>query len=72
MTDWQPIETAPRDGSQFLGYHLSDDHYTGDWFALVDYSGDPTWPWSDFEGNHPPSFLTHWMPLPAAPEAHAA
>lgn len=66
--EWQPIETAPMDESEFIGYHLSDDGYTGDWYALVAYSGDPDWPWEDHEGKHPMEFLTHWSPLPAPPE----
>lgn len=66
---WRPIETAPRDGSEFLGYHLCADAYTGDWYALVEYSGDQQWPWEDQEGRHPRGFLTHWMPPPAPPTA---
>lgn len=64
---WQPIETAPMDGTQFLGFHLNTDGYTGTWYTLAGYSGDPEWPWEDDEGKHPFGFLTHWMPLPAAP-----
>lgn len=61
--DWRPIETAPRDGTEFLGYHLSTDYYTGDWSSIVEYSGDPEWPWEDYEGIHPVGFLTHWKPI---------
>lgn len=68
MSEWQSIEAAPRDGSEFLGYHKGHDGYTGDWFALVEYSGDPEWPWADYEGKHPEAFLTHWMPLPTPPK----
>jgi hypothetical protein len=69
MSDqWRNIETAPRDGTEFLGYHLSTDGYTGDWFVLIEGTSDLDWPWQSYEGSHPFEFLTHWMPLPAPPE----
>ena len=70
---WQPIETAPRDGSYVL---VSNGH--GVWVARfkdVYQSGwKPPTPWQSMMLNHDhiPSAKrsgspTHWMPLPAAP-----
>lgn len=77
---WQPIETAPKDGTMFIGwvrseiypddeegYRLQRDNSTADFCQ-----------WCDFEtggcfiamaGPHGDSadWITHWMPLPAAP-----
>jgi hypothetical protein len=60
MMEWQPIETAPKDGSPVLAfdgediavvtyYHASDT--LGWWEVIYDVEFDPT----------------HWMPLPPAP-----
>jgi hypothetical protein len=61
MSDWQPIDTAPRDGTiilcalDFLPYPLplSWAKHRALWFCPAD--GQP----------HNP---THWMPLPKAPD----
>lgn len=72
--EWQPIETAPRDGTSILifcpHYGISRVEYrksrSGDWRILsddymtaFDSSGDDVWN----------DTATHWMPLPAPPEA---
>ena len=75
MTDaltWQPIETAPKDGSWFLGYwpvhsredqicttSWSDDAIDGFMGRFVDNADHLDW--------LQPS---HWMPLPAAPQTN--
>jgi hypothetical protein len=72
---WQPIETAPKDGSEFQAWSLCDgwipratwtasdsDWAKGKVFCVweqVDYDGIEGW-----GGGHE---LTHWMPLPEAP-----
>lgn len=70
---WQPIETAPRDGTRFLG--LNDGWH--EFFHWQDGANERTkgWPtgWRTAitvyrEGTGP----THWMPLPAAPEIPCA
>ena len=62
-TAWQPIETAPKDGTEVLLGHANSiwlDYWTmaneldGFW-AMCDQWEDPEVP-------------THWMPLPAAPQ----
>ena len=72
---WQPIETAPKDGSQFLIW----TNRIG--FAVVAHDQDHPMP-TDLvpsghhlkvdDGKHGPysirgDYPTHWMPLPAAP-----
>lgn len=72
MTDWQPIETAPRDGRVIL---LGNQH--GAWFGRYcdRYSSGyrPKNPWESLMLNHeymgglrhPP---THWTHLPEPPK----
>ena len=75
MTDWQPIETAPKDGKHFLGAkNLGDGcgwlqyiccYYDfkksfGAFFGFGDGGV-----WYPLDEKKMPS---HWMPLPASPE----
>jgi len=62
--DWQPIETAPKDGRRVIavqpsGYvlilHFYDNH-----------AGSAFWR-NNAEQEKPYWTPTHWMPLPAAP-----
>ncbi len=72
---WQPIETAPKDGSPFIGFTKTGfeaiiavwswekDKYNkrpNPYFARDGFHAK-----TDDRANQP----THWMPLPAAPEA---
>lgn len=66
MSEWQPIETAPKDGTPVLLYEPSEDptvHVAewgiGDWH-LCDF--DPGYDLVQRAVNP-----THWMPLPEPP-----
>lgn len=57
MAHWQPINTAPRDGSEFLAWIPSGYHDVVFWHVLADH-------WTTGEDRVYP---THWMPLPRGP-----
>jgi hypothetical protein len=79
---WQPIETAPKDGTPFLTF--SRDAYMepregalgtrSTPMLVMAWTGSDRYPypvdecgdWHDFHCYEP----THWMPLPAGPEEH--
>lgn len=61
---WQPIQTAPKDGTEFLGYNAESERMYLIERVHIEYSNETTWcDRSGYYGIH----LTHWMPLPAAP-----
>ena len=68
MTDWQPIETAPKDGTSIL-------IYTQDGFAVAHWEDQPAFGWSDWVddrdrmrlSNVKLNYSTHWSPLPEPP-----
>jgi hypothetical protein len=61
---WQPIDTAPKDGTVVLIHYGTN--------ASPGYSGthiahwDECW-WSDWGMRLQDTGLTHWMPLPSPP-----
>ena len=80
--DWQPIETAPKDGSAFLAYgvhdhegHTAAGRITWDigdhWWAIILWDTwrpnlGKRWVFSK-DGFATWSAPTHWMPLPEPP-----
>ena len=63
MSDWQPIETAPKDGTKILAWEFDD--YTIAWWG-VSTGGWYGWMFSD---DWIRCYPTHWQPLPAPPES---
>lgn len=65
---WQPIETAPKDMTQVLGYvengYVEDSVVVMCWFTYA--NGRACWETVDGESEVDP---THWMPLPNPPPA---
>lgn len=58
---WQPIETAPEDGTEILVY-------AGSWNEIcIAHFGTRSMTWSSRNADGGTCFPTHWMPLPAAP-----
>ncbi len=72
VTDWQPIETAPRDGADILLLRLSEgnglfwvgSHTLHEYFRNgVRESGHESWGYPGM--NSLDVKPTHWMPLPS-------
>jgi hypothetical protein len=63
MSEWKPIETAPKDGSDVLIWC-----YTGEIGVAHFDSATFAW-WSDLSTRECPD-PTHWMPLPPPPESN--
>lgn len=66
---WQPIETAPRDGSRFLGYWPSSgrdgDFAVTTWWDAFDGFWESPFESADYGADYGP---TRWMPHPPATE----
>lgn len=76
MTDWQPIETAPRDGTAVLGYGVAPYSEDGMEITVVCWVENEKFPhlsgwhsrYSGFEDLNTSRQPTHWMPLPEPPK----
>lgn len=70
--EWQPIETAPKDGAWFSAWDGSEVFPCcwGDWFGQAGWCyGDCTYGGTLYEGlNLADIQPTHWMPLPEPPK----
>ena len=74
MSEWQPIETAPKDGTYIIAYFPShgrrEAYAESAYFVDLELEDDPgrgVWVWSQ-DGDEPQVQPTHWMPLPEAPK----
>lgn len=66
MSDWQPIETAPKDGSWFLAYSLRGQNGVRMSWGRG-YHGDLGWCSKDYFWHQSTHNFTHWMSLPESP-----
>ena len=68
MSEWQPIETAPKDGEDLLLW-WEEDVAIGCWWLFHPNVHPPRWVDSreDAGVTHDPE-PTHWMPLPEPPK----
>lgn len=67
MSDWKPIETAPKDKTSILLYVKSQ---TTDYKFIIEaryFKGEDP-PWLSFYASHPESHILGWMPLPKPPK----
>ena len=78
---WQPISTAPKDGSEINGYRPDQGVFTFRWASMDELvaknlEGDPIEEYTDFEWWFHDRWgwmereltPTHWQPLPPPPE----
>lgn len=63
VAGWQPIETAPKDGTAIFGYQATPGEYEGRIAVVWTWSEGRLWSCADYPGLRP----THWLPLPAPP-----
>lgn len=73
MSGWQPIETAPKDGTKILVFTIHGELELSDWYKIETpeyvevseglYRKEMREFSSGWNSNHP----THWMPLPEPP-----
>lgn len=80
MSDWQPIETAPKDGTHVLVGTFPEapgivSRTVAHWFDSRSFgakSGEAGWALSvNYDGEHSGHGVaapTHWMPLPEGPK----
>ena len=79
--NWQPIETAPKDGTVIL-IHVEkwrDSVWAAYWYGANTQSfGDRDYPWVVLDPSEHEQLnawtadrVTHWMPLPPPPEPSA-
>lgn len=68
LNTWQPIETAPKDGTVILTCCMSPSEHTpikAGYMAVNAWTGVD---WPRHNASHCPA--THWMPLPEPPEVN--
>jgi hypothetical protein len=66
LRTWRPINTAPKDGTNFLACSSASSVFFAHWAnGVVDSSN-----WSDERG-YAARYATHWMPLPVPIETPA-
>jgi len=68
---WQPIETAPKDGNDFLiSFYYREDSEPIEQFTKITYWSDSEKGWDGMAQSIRTGVIkpTHWMPLPNPPK----
>lgn len=69
--DWQPIDSAPKDGTRVLLANFAEDLETGEWGYYdgpqVAFLNPRTGLWDDGDYNANITDMNYWMPLPPPP-----
>ena len=69
MTEWKPIETAPRDGTEFLAFYPKTLYGPAAFYIVSLGADDPTNVMIEKRNIYNQScHPTHWMPLPNPPK----
>lgn len=66
--EWQPIETAPKDGSKILSW-FADGDYSIIYWGAYDGSWGQSLPGLGADSGYSPDTFSYWMPLPLPPNA---
>lgn len=64
MSEWQPIETAPKDGKLFLGVSCGNGWTS---YNIVMWDWHKNRKTGNFKGPRGVWTPTHWMPVPQPP-----
>ena len=64
-SQWRPIETAPKDGTEVLMVFVFEDDET--LHRVVRWDGSEMWPWRDEYTGYREGEAKGWLPLPPAP-----
>jgi hypothetical protein len=70
MSEWQPIETAPKDGTIILGLEIQSTLNPEEVVRIPIYWGGSEWilAWGQWDDGTFHIEATHWMPLPPPPQ----
>ena len=71
MSEWQPIETAPKDAAHVRGLWVHSRRGGHYWESIAGHICPDTGDFLDHDGNAPwrAEDYTHWQPLPPPPGA---
>lgn len=64
QTTWEPIKSAPKDGTKIIAYWAKSDHCED--ATLHYYDDGERWYHVLFDGQQLNDEPTHWMPMPKA------
>jgi len=71
---WQPIETAPKDGTKIVVFNPDREEPEVAWYVPVVFHLDDgedsgvAWPWKTYDNAYKEEWPDHWQPIPKPPE----